>query len=127
MNAAAADAARDSKAVISCPKCQSFMVKYGIKEGVDNKLDLCASCGVVWLDGGEWELLDRLDLTDQVPNILAAPWQTSIKRKAIAAEVESRYKAELGDADFAKVLEFKKWLGEHTKSDLIWTLLRREK
>lgn len=115
----------DTQNAISCPKCKSLMTKYRIKEGLENRIDLCGSCGEVWLDGGEWQLLESLNLNKEVPAILSAPWQSAIKHKEITAQLEKSYIAELGEKDFAKIKEIRQWLASHPKSDIVKQLLFR--
>jgi Zn-finger nucleic acid-binding protein len=116
----------DTKHAMLCPKCNSIMMKYRMDENIDNKIDLCGQCGEVWLDGGEWRLLETLNLSTLLPEILSSPWQKAIKKKEIANGIEQNYISELGNADVEKVKEIRSWLAEHSKSDLIKTLLFRD-
>ncbi|MFC1750293.1 hypothetical protein ACFL2V_15950 [Pseudomonadota bacterium] len=65
---------------LACPKCQKLMSKYRISGHTANKLDSCGSCGELWADDGEWQLLHILGLTDKVSSILTQPWQHAIKQ-----------------------------------------------
>lgn len=116
----------DTKQAVLCSKCKSIMMKYQIKDGVKNKLDLCGSCGEVWLDGGEWQLLEKLNLSRLVPEILSSPWQNSIKKKEIAEDIEQSYIKEIGIEDVEKIKEIRAWLFEHPKADFVKRILFRE-
>ena len=52
----------DSSKAVMCPKCAKIMMKFNISGDVNNRLDLCSYCGEVWLDGGEWQLLEQLTI-----------------------------------------------------------------
>src|SRR5688572_17224366 len=50
----------DSIGAKKCPKCRSLMSKYRISAEKHNRLDYCAHCEEVWLDDGEWQLVESL-------------------------------------------------------------------
>ena len=52
------DHIEDNKHAVICPKCARFMLKYRIDIDQANRLDVCANCGEIWLDKGEWELFN---------------------------------------------------------------------
>ncbi|OUR73216.1 hypothetical protein A9Q78_04555 [Methylophaga sp. 41_12_T18] len=116
----------DTKHAVLCAKCKSIMMKYKMKEGVDNRLDLCGSCGEVWLDGGEWKLLEQLNFSKLVPEILSTPWQSSIKKKEISNNIEQNYIDEIGAEDVEKIKKLRAWLSEHPKSAFVKNMLFRE-
>src|SRR5262245_9998254 len=50
----------DSVGAKSCPKCRSVMSKYRISAERTNRLDYCPHCEEIWLDEGEWQLVESL-------------------------------------------------------------------
>ena len=50
----------DSIGAKKCPKCRSLMSKYRIRSDKTNRLDYCPHCEEIWLDEGEWELVEGL-------------------------------------------------------------------
>ncbi|MBV1920402.1 MAG: zf-TFIIB domain-containing protein, partial [Pseudomonadales bacterium] len=42
----------ESHSALTCPKCKKIMSKYKVSGDSNSRLDLCASCDEVWLDGG---------------------------------------------------------------------------
>lgn len=104
---------QDSSLALKCAKCARLMTKYRIDDEVANKLDLCAHCGEIWLDGGEWALLGALDLQSQLPAIFTEPWQRAVRREAVDRSVDARLAAKVGPLDFDRVREFALWLDTH--------------
>src|SRR5688500_5931024 len=60
--------ATDTTSAIACPKCSRLMLKYKISGAVANRVDVCSSCDEAWLDGGEWQLLEALELDHCMPS-----------------------------------------------------------
>ena len=52
----------DSIGAKKCPKCRSLMSKYRINADKANRLDYCPHCEEIWLDDGEWQLVEGLVL-----------------------------------------------------------------
>ncbi len=109
----------DSSAALTCPKCRHFMGKFRIDAGIDNRLDLCSHCGEFWLDAGEWNLLGALELRQQLPSIFSQLWQLGIRQREASTHRELRLLEELGEADYATVQNFARWLRDHPQSSLI--------
>jgi len=103
----------DTSRAIICPKCQKMMSKYRISGEASNKLDSCGSCGELWIDSGEWDLLHSLGLVDKLSSILSQPWQNKIKHQENELSYESRYKNLLGNENYLKVKAFRDWLNDH--------------
>jgi Zn-finger nucleic acid-binding protein len=119
-----ADTAGDSKGAILCPKCGRMMSKYRIAGDVENRLDLCNYCGGLWFDGGEWELLKRLDLASKVPQILSQPWQKQVRAQSLRQSVEKRFAALFGP-DYEKIHEFRRWMRKHANAAQIKAYINR--
>jgi Zn-finger nucleic acid-binding protein len=107
------EAASDSSQALLCPACQRIMTKYRIGSEVRNRLDLCGPCGEIWLDGGEWSLLARLDLHTKLPAIFSDAWQRAIRQTGSARAYEERCLARFGTADYERVRAFRDWLRAH--------------
>lgn len=117
----------DSKDALLCPKCSKVMIKFRISGQVSNKLDLCSHCGELWFDGGEWALLNQLDLQTKIPNILSEPWQIRARSENIEKAVESKFKALFGKSDYTKIQEFREWMFSHEKWLKILEYINRPK
>jgi Zn-finger nucleic acid-binding protein len=118
-------APRDMTTALLCPKCSRVMAKYKLLGSVDNRLDVCAGCDEAWLDGGEWELLEQLQLSHKMPAIFTDSWQRRIRQEKTEETRSSILKRTIGEVSAAKVEEFRAWLnGEKDKSTILTYLYR---
>lgn len=118
-------AVEDSKDAIACSKCGSMMTKYRISSESPNRIDFCEPCEDIWLDHGEWEIVEDLAGSDHLWTILTQPWQRRIVTESIDKMEVERLQDLLGP-DYEKIVELSRWLTGHASRDLILTYLRRK-
>ena len=123
--AVAAVQTTDTADAITCPKCARIMMKYKVSGTLSNRLDVCGLCDEAWLDGGEWELLEALQLSHRMPAIFSDDWQSRIRREIAEEARRSVLKRRIGAAGTARVEEFKAWLASHANRSEIMTYLNR--
>lgn len=122
--AAIPDAA-DSVGAKKCPKCRSLMSKYRISAEKSNRLDYCAHCEEIWLDDGEWELVESLVTTGAFTKVFTQAWQYSVRSSVNQQMEEQRLRELLGD-DYARIEEFAEWLAAQPgKQEILARLSRR--
>ena len=110
----------DTTTALMCPKCSRVMMKYKLTGTVSNRLDVCSLCDEAWLDGGEWELLEALQLSLLMPAIFTDAWQRRIRREVVEGTRRQVLERMIGDDGVAKVEEFKEWLVQNKhKSDIM--------
>lgn len=115
----------DNSKALACPKCSRVMLKFRVTGSADNKVDVCSGCDDAWLDYGEWDLLGALAIQDKLTAIFTEPWQRNIREENRTASHEKRFVELLGNEDYKKLDDLKKWVDGHAKkSDLIRFLLR---
>lgn len=115
----------DTTTAMNCPKCGRFLMKYKMTGSVANRLDVCTSCDEAWLDRGEWELLEALQLSHKMPAIFTDEWQRRIRRELSEETRRSILKRIVGESGLAKVEEFRAWLAQSDhKSDILVYLYR---
>ncbi len=114
----------DSDKALICQRCRKIMLKFKISGVTDNYVDLCATCDDAWLDHGEWQLLNQLQLQGKLTEIVTRPWQKQIREQRAASSLENRFRDALGDADFNKAREYAKWMTDHPKRREIENLVR---
>jgi Zn-finger nucleic acid-binding protein len=121
----AAVEASDTTTALICPKCARVMAKYKLTGTVSNRLDVCSTCDEAWLDRGEWELLEALQLSLKMPAIFTDAWQRRIRRELSEGTRRSILTRMIGAAGTARVEEFRRWLAssEH-KSHVLAYLYR---
>ncbi|WP_197276810.1 MULTISPECIES: hypothetical protein [unclassified Pseudoalteromonas] len=78
------------------------MRKFRISGCHNNRLDLCNSCYDVWLDDGEWQTLQALQMSNLMPSIFTIPWQKKVRIQAQDEDRKQRYIKILGEDDLNK-------------------------
>lgn len=118
-------ATTDTTTAITCPKCNRIMMKYRLTGRVSNRVDVCASCDEAWLDSGEWELLEALQLSYTMSSIFTDEWQRRIRRELTEETRREILTRMIGAAGVAKVEEFREWLRQNKHKWDIMTYLHR--
>ena len=91
----------DSIGAKKCPKCRSLMSKYRIRSDKTNRLDYCPHCEEIWLDEGEWQLVEGLVASGEFTKVFTQAWQYAVRagddlrhgRAAAARVVRRRLRA----------------------------------
>lgn len=118
--------ATDTATAIRCPKCERIMMKYKLAGNVSNRIDVCNTCDESWLDGGEWELLEALQLSTRMPSIFTEAWQRRIRREISEETRRGVLVRMIGEDGTRRVEEFKGWLdGSDHRSDVMAYLYRK--
>ena len=99
----------DSISAKKCPKCRSLMSKYRIRSDKVNRLDYCPHCEEIWLDEGEWELVEGLVTSGEFTKVFTQAWQYAVRTGLTAAMEEQRLRELLGN-DYDRVARFAEWL-----------------
>jgi Zn-finger nucleic acid-binding protein len=104
--------AADSIGAKKCPKCRSLMSKYRIRSDKTNRLDYCPHCEEIWLDEGEWQLVESLVVSGEFTKVFTQSWQYAVRAGITSAMEEHRLRELLG-TDYERVLGFAEWLRAH--------------
>lgn len=115
----------DTSRALACPKCHKLMHKFWLDAGHQTRVDMCTSCDEVFLDSGEWELLQELDLVSAFPQVFTDQWQNNVRRTRNKQRVDEKYQQALGDEVFNQTKTFSSWLHEQPKKNLILEYLSR--
>jgi Zn-finger nucleic acid-binding protein len=124
-DAAAALETTDTLTAITCPKCARMMAKYKLTGRVSNRLDVCSTCDEAWLDGGEWELLEALQLSLKMPAIFTDAWQRRIRHELTEESRRSILVRTIGEEGTTTVEAFRTWLAKNKHKSFIMTYLYR--
>ena len=117
--------AADSVGAKKCPKCRSLMSKYRISAERSNRLDYCAHCEEVWLDDGEWELVESLVTSGEFAKVFTQAWQHAVRGELADGMREQRLRELLGN-DHERVVLFAKWLRDHpARQEILARLMAR--
>jgi len=126
MPAATPADAPDSIGAKKCPKCRSLMSKYRISAEKTNRLDYCPHCEEIWLDDGEWELVEGLVVSGEFARVFTQAWQHALGSGLTQAMQEQRLRTMLGD-DFQRFEEFSRWLhSQPARQEILAQLARRK-
>jgi Zn-finger nucleic acid-binding protein len=118
-----ADAA-DSVGAKKCPKCRSLMSKYRLSAERSNRLDYCPHCEEVWLDDGEWQLVESLVASGEFAKVFTQAWQHGV-RADVSHAMEAQRLRELLGADYERVEQFAEWLSRQpSKQEILARLVR---
>lgn len=113
----------DSIAAKLCPECGRFLCRSKVGHGVVFHIDRCTSCGGIWFDKNEWEILESRNLHDDVHFIFSTAWQHSIVKEEQRRSYEQRVETILGREAFDRVKDFKSWANNHPRHHTIKAFL----
>jgi Zn-finger nucleic acid-binding protein len=116
----------DTTKALVCPKCARIMAKYKVTGAVANRLDVCGLCDEAWLDRGEWELLEALQLSHKMPSIFTEVWQRRIRHEQSEETRRTILRRTLGDAAAQRVEDFRVWLNEQRHKPDVMAYLYRD-
>ena len=116
----------DTTGAVTCPKCERVMMKYKISGAVTNRVDVCSTCDDAWLDGGEWELLEALHLSHEIPAILTDAWQRRIRSELTAETRRSILVRLVGEEGARRAEEFGEWLERSGHKSHVLTYLYKK-
>lgn len=116
----------DTTSALRCPKCERIMTKYRLSGTVANRLDVCHLCDEAWLDGGEWQLLEQLQLSDKLPAVFTDTWQRKLRQEISERTRQDVLRRTIGDTDAGKVESVRSWLNVHPAKSTILTYLYRD-
>ena len=119
--------AADSVAAKNCPKCRSLMSKYRFSAGKTNRLDYCPHCEELWLDDGEWQLVESLVASGELAKVFTQAWQFALRGEITEAMQEQRLRESLGPA-YERVQQFDEWLkSQPARQEILARLARRSR
>jgi Zn-finger nucleic acid-binding protein len=121
-----AEVPADSTSALRCPKCERIMTKFRLSGTVANRLDVCSLCDEAWLDGGEWELLEQLQLSDKLPAVFTDTWQRKLRQEGSERMRQDILRRTVGDEAANKVESIRSWLNEQPAKSAILTYLYRD-
>lgn len=87
-----------------------ILSRYRIGHGVPFQLDYCRRCDGVWFDAREWEAVKSRNLHDKVNRFFTRAWQNHVREEEVSQRLNDMFRSRLGEADYSRVMEFKRWL-----------------
>ena len=109
----------DTVGAKKCPKCRSLMSKYRISAERANRLDYCPHCEEIWLDDGEWQLVESLAMSGEFTKVFTQAWQHAVRADLTGAMEERRLHDLLG-SEYGRFVEFSRWLqGQPARQEIL--------
>ncbi len=109
-----ASSVADSTKLLRCPHCKAFMTKFRFSADAKNQIDLCDNCDEVWLDSGEWSLVEHLARRGQLAKVFDESWQKRLREEQARRRAEERWSTVLGE-DYERARDIRTWLALHPK------------
>ena len=86
---------------VPCPNCRRILGRAKIPLKDPFYLEHCLTCGGIWCDRGEWEILEQLNLHTNIPKIFSSSWQAKV-RASHQIELERQAVVEKVGAEMAQ-------------------------
>ena len=99
-----------------CPKTRRLMERVKVSNEAPFRLDYSAAGQGVWLDRGEWDVLNALGLERQLDMIVSDRWQRQLQTAASRERLDRAQRARFGDAAYGELLRMREWLQEQPNS-----------
>lgn len=106
----------ETKEIKICPDCGHFLTRRKVGHGIDFHIERCATCGGIWLDKNEWEVLKSRNLHDEIHFVFSTTWQEDIIQKEQKQFYSDQTMKILGEKDYKYVDESNNWLAQHPKT-----------
>jgi Zn-finger nucleic acid-binding protein len=103
----------DSLRAKLCAECGKLLSRYRVGHGVDFCIDRCATCGGIWLDQNEWELLLQHRLVDRLHLVFSTAWQAELLREQQERAVEDRLTERIGADGLRELKRIADWMQGH--------------
>ncbi|MCY7367738.1 MAG: zf-TFIIB domain-containing protein [Chamaesiphon sp.] len=108
-----------------CPECGCVMARGKIALREPFYLEHCLTCGGIWCDQGEWEVLEQLKLDTNVTKIFSGIWQAQA-RVSHANQLERQAVIDKVGIDIAQqVFDFEDLLANQPNGDFAAAYLMR--
>ncbi|MBT8045393.1 MAG: hypothetical protein KJO79_10620 [Verrucomicrobiae bacterium] len=95
-----------------CPVTGTIMTRYRVGVDIDFRVDRSITGGI-WLDGGEWEVLQAGNLHRELHRIFTAPWQKAVRTLEQAAHYDTMLETHLGEDLYKRLSSLREDLREH--------------
>lgn len=98
-----------------CPDCQYVLARFRVGQGIDFVIDHCRNCAGTWFDSSEWDVLRERGLHDDLLHVFTDEWQQALRDEERRGRLDAEFRARVGDADYARLLDVKGWLDAHPR------------
>ncbi|HEY9881564.1 MAG TPA: zf-TFIIB domain-containing protein [Leptolyngbyaceae cyanobacterium] len=116
----------DNRAAL-CPDCKHYLVRGRINLRTTSfYVERCPNCQGFWCDGGEWQILEKLQLVDRLEHIFSGDWQAQVRLLEQGEREKLATIEKLGPEVAHKIFELAELLEKHPNGDFgVAYLMRR--
>jgi Zn-finger nucleic acid-binding protein len=115
----------DSKAGL-CPECKRYLSRVKLPLKREFYVEKCMSCGGIWCDGGEWNVLSQVGLNTTIDHFFSVEWQARIIKTQQHDKEKEATINKLGLELAQKVFDLAEILEKHPNGDFgVAYLMRR--
>jgi Zn-finger nucleic acid-binding protein len=109
----------------ACPECGRIMARGKISLLQPFYLEHCLSCGGIWCDAGEWEVLEKLELDTNVGYVFSSTWQGQVRASHMSQLERQAVIDKVGEELAQQVFELSAILAKHPNGDFAAAYLMR--
>jgi len=115
----------DNKASF-CPECRQYLSRGKVSINPPFYVERCPQCKGIWCDGGEWEMLNQLNLHNQLDNLFSSEWQSLIREKQHHKQEKQALIDKVGEDLAQKIFTLGDILEDHPNGDFAVAYLMRK-
>ena len=116
--------ALDAKTAL-CPECGCVMARGKVSLQEPFYLEHCLTCGGIWCDRGEWEVLEQLKLDTNIAQIFSGIWQAQVRTSHANALERQAVIDKVGIEIAQQVFDFADLLAKQPNGDFAAAYLMR--
>lgn len=109
-----------------CPNCKGFLARSRIGLNPPFYVERCSRCGGIWLDQGEWEVLQQLGWDGAIDHLFTEDWQSEMREQEYAERERRATIEKLGEDLAQQIFDLTEKLAHHPNGDFgVAYLMRR--
>lgn len=109
-----------------CPSGHGIMLRARIDLAESFYLERCTSCGGIWFDKGEWQLISEHELHNNIEEFWSQSWQKKHRIEKSREDYINLNRKFLGDNLLESILKFSEELRGHPEKNRALALLTQE-
>lgn len=115
----------DTQAAL-CPDCGCYLVRAKVNARKPFYVERCPNCKGIWCDRGEWEILEKTGLNQDIGRIFTSEWQVLVREREQVMQERRATTDKLGAELADRVFELAELLENHPNGDFgVAYLMRR--
>lgn len=114
----------DGRAAL-CPECTHYLSRARVPFKTPFYIERCMSCGGVWCDNGEWEMLLYLGFHNEIEQMFSSSWQAKMREKGLLQKEQEALIEKLGQDIASYVFDLADVLKEHPYGDFAASYILR--